>query len=477
MKHLKNLLLVLLMVPCLFACIKEDDEPNKPTVCKTEYPALKVNTFVKTAMTDIYLWSDKVDASIPFTKDTDPKEYFEQLRYKKKDKWSWITDDVVALQNSFAGKEKSFGYELAFGQFSGTENYFAIITYVYPNAPASDAGLKRGDLFVQLNGANITQKNYLDLIYGSSIEVTKGKLTESGIAPDTTVNLVSAELDLDPVLISKVIEQHGKKIGYLFYAQYIGTAKYLLSIDNALRKFQSAGVTDVVLDLRYNRGGALTAAKHLCSSLAPKNVVSNEDVLITFQWNKKYQEYFKDNNQQGNLEDHFDKNISLNLNLSKLYVLTGANTASASELTITALKPYMSEVVTIGATTHGKYCASITVTPDMYYKDELYYKSFKDWAIQPIVSKYANAKGVTDFEDGFEPTYQVKDNLLPALPLGDVQEPLLKKAIEVITGKPVVASKKQQLLPTFSYQIVDTRFSRFDKQKEVLHLDIKGDIK
>ncbi len=469
MKNYKQLLMLLLAASLLFSCSKKDNYVKPKPKPKSDSIA-DINKFIKTTMTDIYLWSDKVDANIDYKKEKDPKEYFQKLIYKEKDKWSWITDDVVALQNSFAGKEKSFGYSLTFGKFTGTNDYFAIIEYVYPETPAAKAGLKRGSLIVELDGKGINGNNYMDLLYGDNITITKGKLTGEGIVRDGKISMTSLELDLDPVLITKVIEQDGKKIGYLFYSQYIGTDKYIESMDNALQQFKDAGVTDVVLDLRYNGGGAVTAAKHLCSSLAPESVVNKEDILITYQWNEKYQNYFQEKEDFANLEDRFDKNVPVKLNLDKLYVLTGRGTASASELTITGLKPYMNEVVTIGGTTHGKYCASITVTPKNYYEDATDYKSFKNWAIQPIVTKYANASGVTDFEGGFEPVFAVKDELLPAIDLGNIQEPLLKKAIEAITGKPIVAKVKTAKVSVPDYEVVGRGFSRFDKQKEVLNL-------
>ncbi len=468
MRNYRLLLSVLLVTTLLFSCKKEDVKPDPQPQPEPVSENIKINQFIKTVMTDIYLWSDKVDTSIPITKDTDPQQYFNQLVYSKKDKWSWITDDVVALRNSFAGKEKSFGYSLAFGQFTGTENYFGIVQYVYPNTPAAQAGLKRGSLIVKLDGKDITQNNFRNLLFGDNITITLGKITEKGIAPDGEKTIFAKELDLDPVLITKVIEKDGKKIGYLFYAQYIH--QYNSSLDKALEDFKTAGVTDVVLDLRYNRGGAVTAAKHLCSLLAPENIVNNKDILITYRWNAKYQKIFEDQNSVGNLEEHFDANVPVKLNLNKLYVLTGRNTASASELTITALKPYMNEVITIGSTTHGKYCASITMTPKQYYKDETYYESFKNWALQPIVAKYANATGVTDFENGFAPTWGVKDELLPAIELGNIQEPLLKKAVELITGNAVTASTKSASIAVPDYKIIDSGFSRFDKQKTTLDL-------
>jgi C-terminal processing protease CtpA/Prc len=116
---------------------------------------------------------------------------------------------------------------------------------------------------------------------------------------------------------------------------------------------------------------------------------------------------------------------SVNLNLSRLVVLTSEGTASASEALINGLSPYM-EVITIGATTHGKYTGALPI----YDENSVINK----WLIYLVVNKIANADGNTDFINGFTPDYPVDDNFIT--PLGDVTEPLLAKAIEVITGNP-----------------------------------------
>jgi C-terminal processing protease CtpA/Prc len=169
------------------------------------------------------------------------------------------------------------------------------------------------------------------------------------------------------------------------------------------------------------------------------------------------------------LEILFDKTVPFKLGLEKVHFLTGAGTASASELTITGLRPHM-DVTTVGETTYGKYTASITLKPEDIYEDDNYYAEFDNWAVQPIVLRYANSVGVTDFEDGFIPTIEVEDELMPALPLGDINEPLFKAAIEDITGTEIVA-KKSAVKPAFDYQIIDRGFSKFDINKRELLFD------
>jgi C-terminal processing protease CtpA/Prc len=109
--------------------------------------------------------------------------------------------------------------------------------------------------------------------------------------------------------------------------------------------------------------------------------------------------------------------------MDRVYFLTTSGTASASELVIVGLDPYM-DVIKIGEPTYGKY-AGAWVMPDDAEK----------WAIIPIVSKYANANGYTDFVDGLPPDYEIDDDLIRAVPFGDTRDPMLAKAIELATGK------------------------------------------
>jgi C-terminal processing protease CtpA/Prc len=463
-----------ILAGCEEKVIPEEEEEEEE---QTEATALiqKINGFIKEAMTDVYLWYDKMPA-IDIRYETDPKTYFDKLLYSE-DRWSYITDDITAFEGSLQGVEKTYGYSLAFGRFvdatgSPTGNYFAIVEYVYPNTPASQAGFTRGDLIIKLNDANITANNYRELLSGTSISVTKGILTSQGISSGDTVALVAEELNLDPVLMYKTMEVEGHKIGYLVYLQYIASYN-TTSLNLALQYFKDNQITDLVLDLRYNPGGYTSAAQYLTSSIAPQSVVDNSSTLVTFQWNDKYQTYWISNNNQDQLGVNFDPTVPVKLDLGKVYILTGNGTASASELTICGLEPYM-DVVTVGDTTYGKYTASITIKPEDWYTNEADYSSFENWGLQPIVIRYANAEGVTSFKDGFAPDFLVGDELLPAFPLGDLTEPLLKKAVEDITGITLPVTKSAAL--PIEYVLVDRGFSKFDNQKRNLFIDKPEDL-
>lgn len=471
--------LPLLLISLLFlqGCEKkvipeEEEETEKPQASAL---AQQINGFIRDAMKDVYLWYDKMP-EIDIKYEFNSEDYFYKL-LDTEDRWSYITDDITAFEGSLQGVEKTYGYSLAFGMFvdgagAPTGNYFAIIEYVYPDTPASEAGFIRGDLIIRINEASITADNYRQLLSGDNVSVTKGTLTSQGIAPGATIPLVAAELHLDPVLMSKIIEREGRKIGYLVYLQYIPSYNST-SLNMALQNFKNNQITDMVLDLRYNGGGSTSAAQYLTSSIAPQNIVDNSSTLVTYQWNDKYQAYWITNDRPEQLGVKFDPTVPVKLGLSKVYVLTGNGTASASELTICGLEPYM-DVVMVGDTTYGKYTASITIKPEDWYTNESEYTAFKNWGLQPIVIRFANSVGVTSFKDGFAPDFYVRDALLPAVQLGELTEPLLKKAIEEITGVAIPVTKRAAL--PFEYIIVDRGSSQFDKQKRNLFIDIPPDI-
>jgi len=468
MNLIKRFSFLIILFSAVIVSCTDVPEPD-PAVEKAPSLTIAVNEFIQTVMNDVYLWYSEVpDIDIQY--EFDSKAYFDKLLYTD-DKWSWVTDDVVALENSFQGIETSYGWSLAFGQFvdqnsTPTGSLFALVEFVYPDTPAEKAGAKRGDMIYKMNGADITENNYMDLLNSSSITYTYGQYGATGITNEKTTSMTALELNLNPVQFTKIIEHGGHKIGYLFYAQFIGN--YNSSIDEALQYFKDNQVSDVVLDLRYNPGGTTVAAQHLCSSLAPLDVVNNEKKLVKFQWNDNYQSYWEGKNNQSQLGINFVSTVPVKMGLTKLYIITGQGTASASELTITGLKPYMN-VTTVGETTYGKYTASITLKPEDYYTSPSDYSGFDNWAVQPIILKYANSLGVTDFKDGFDADIPVEDDLFSTIPLGDEKEVMLKTAIEDITGVEVVAMKSAKVQRV--YNIFDRGFSKFDANKRELLID------
>ncbi|MDR2131144.1 MAG: hypothetical protein LBP56_08305 [Odoribacteraceae bacterium] len=410
------------------ACEKESNEEKK-----SKAERLHVNEFIAEVMDYYYLWNDRVPHIRPNAA-TDPRDYLNSLLYKD-DHWSYLTDDKERfLEEEITRTGESSGYDLSFGRF-GDRTIFAIVNYVYPGSPAAAAGIKRGDFILQLNKAALTDETYMELYNAGTHLLTLGKYEGGGqISATVTVTVTSVKMDQNPVLINKVVTEGTHKIGYLMYTGFVSNFKQQL-ID-ALTGFKEEQITDLVLDLRYNPGGEIDVATLLCSAIVPPAQMKRENILIKHQWNAQRQAEYENAEREnpeeykGYLSTCFEE-VSYNLGLSRVYVLTSRSSASASELLVVGLEAYM-DVIQIGDTTHGKYTAMVLISPTD--------KTIEKWMLLPVVYKFMNAKGKTDFKDGLSPLYLLPESL-PFSPLGDLDEPLLAKAIALITGQETEAAK------------------------------------
>lgn len=438
--------LVFLLTLNSISCKKDTLEPATTTsttgtnTTTTTSPNAAANGWVYDQLKEWYLWADlmpakdKTDLSLVTGIDGDSdtkKYYFYSLLndYPNTDRFSWIRENIVDLTNSLSGVSTSFGFSRTAVYLDNTQTNVAFfISNVILNSPAEKAGLKRGDIVLTINGTQINGTNYATLIANNeTVTFGLGEYKNNAyVLSGKTLTATKAVVQNDPVQFWKVITKGNKKIGYLVYTQFL--ADYDTKLKSVFGEFKAAGVNELVLDLRTNGGGSVASADIL-SSLIVKNLNTN-NITHSDQWNanitKKYPTVAnptKFSNQANNLGT-----------LNRLFVLSSTGTASASELIINSLRPYM-DVIIIGEHTYGKNVASITL------KDESNPVRFK-YGMQPIVLKTVNSKGESNYgtKDGFAPDYLVKDNIYPYLPWGDESETLFKKALEVITGVPAEAS-------------------------------------
>ena len=395
-----------------------DDDPVIPN------ETLVVNDWIKENMDLYYFWNDKIPTGIDNNKEPDSEAYFYKLVYKEKDKWSRITSDYKALEAELNGEPVTMGFNPSFF-LVGNNKIVIAVGYVYPGSPAADAGLKRGDIILTIDNTPLDTTNYYDLYSGPGYSVQLGRLEGNTLVPTgQSLTMTARVTNTNPAIFNKVLDIEGHKIGYLVYVEFItGENDALLTeLDNIFNEFKSDGVSDLIVDFRYNPGGEVSAAIHLASVIAPVTVTNKKDILISLKYNQGLESYLRTNNLSNYLAYKFES-TSANLDMDRVYFLTTSGTASASELVIVGLEPYM-DVIKIGEPTYGKY-AGAWVMPDDNEK----------WAILPIVSKFSNASGYTDFVDGLLPDYEIDDDLIRAVPFGDTRDPMLAKAIELATGK------------------------------------------
>lgn len=209
-------------------------------------------------------------------------------------------------------------------------------------------------------------------------------------------------------------------------------ADFDLQLNTAFGDFKTQGITDLVLDLRYNSGGSVRTATYLASMITGQHTGK---VFAKQQWNSKINAYFEKEDPNG-LRNFFTDKIGStpinSVNMSKVYILTTKSSASASELIINGLKPHVN-VVQIGDVTTGKNVGSVTLydSPDLGPNNK---NPKHKYAMQPIVLKIVNSEGFGDYFNGLTPTHELKETISTFGVLGNENEPLLKLAIAKITG-------------------------------------------
>ncbi len=429
-KFLKYPLLVIcfISVVALNAC---DDDPSPPN--ENEY----VNNWISENMQLWYYWEDQLPESPDKT--LAPDDFFESL-LANEDRFSWIQEDYEELLNSLQGINKEAGFEFTlYRESEGSSNLFGQILYVKPFSPASAAGLQRGDIFARIDGQQLTVNNYEEIL-GSLDETYTLTYKELDIESETfsaekTVSLTPVQYTEDPNFYYDIIIQGERKIGYFVYNFFAsGTDadndQYDTQVTSTFAYFQNEAITDLILDLRFNSGGSETSATNLASLIAPN--VNNTKVFFWREYNDQIEQEILNDPNLGSafLNSKFlnkTQNIGSQLTNSRVYILTSSRTASASELIINGLKPYM-DVFLIGEKTYGKNVGSISLYEENDPKNT--------WGMQPIVVKAFNSQNQSDYSNGFTPDVENLDNSIYLFPIGDTRESMLADAIEEITGAP-----------------------------------------
>jgi len=417
MTKLFKISLWLIIAAFIFSsCENEDDET---IIFQDEVTTLTINNFIKENMEVYYLWNQQMP-NLNVKDYTDPKKYFDDLLYTTIDRWSFITDDVDWLENYFAGIQKSFGYELDLHYIkSGSNKVRGDVQFVEHNSPAERAGIKRGDIIVKVNGEWLDDQNYVDVLYGKVITVSIGNIVNDVAVETNTFNLSAEELHINPIHTVKTFDVDGTKVGYLAYTSFIDD--YNTQLEETIANFKAEGITELILDLRYNGGGAISSAQLMAEMIGPASLP--DKVFIRTAYNSVITDYLEQEypNDPTQFEDYFNANDN-NLNLSRLYVLTTEGTASASEMVIYSLMPYM-DVVIVGQQTHGKYYGSVTL------KDE---NKKHTWAIQPIIMRAENSNNSINYAIGMPPNIVVQDSY--AEPIGSTEDVMVKAVINSIQG-------------------------------------------
>jgi C-terminal processing protease CtpA/Prc len=434
----QSLLSTLILTLSIAVSSCDDDDALNPGIVNENNA--HVNEWILEKMDFWYLWSNELPGALD--KNQAPDHFFQSL-LSDDDRFSWIQENYQDLLNSLQGISKEAGFEYVLYKEDDSDNVLAQILYLKPLSPAESAGLKRGDAVTHVNGQQLTTSNYQSVL--ASLASNNYSITYKPLLIDTetfdeakTVSLTTVVYTENPNYFSKVIEIEGKKIGYYVYNFFASgtddqTGIYDVEMDNIFAGFKSKGITDLILDLRFNSGGSEVSANNLASLIAPE---PGDKLFFRREYNTKVEnEILADPGAGASfLQSKLSakaENIGSQLS-GRVYILTGSRTASASELIINGLNPYM-DVFLIGDVTYGKNVGSISL-----YDEE---DPRNTWGMQPIVVKVYNSLNQSDYSSGFVPDIANKDNNLFIYPLGDTREELLSEALEQITGSPVSGRK------------------------------------
>ncbi|EOR93655.1 Carboxyl-terminal protease [Arcticibacter svalbardensis MN12-7] len=370
-------------------------------------------------------------------------------------KYSFIsnTDDDNPI--AFVGNAQSSvdlegnGYDLGIDiTLDGTaKNYTPYVTAVAHNSPAEKAGIKRGDKITSINGTAVGSNFYgseEDLLNNTFFNNTVSPATLKGTTRDGTalnVTLNVSSYKSTPIICDTVYTAGAKKIGYLAYSAFTTPTNSESALAEVFTNFATAGVTDLIIDLRYNGGGYVSTAQYLANLIAPSSI--NGSVMFTEHYNTMMQEKkatilknlpYRDDNDKiqysnGRMKTYYDdidytvagnttlfaKKGSLS-NIRNVVFIVTSSTASASELVINSLKPYMN-VQLVGEQSYGKPVGFFPIKIDKY---DVYLSMFES----------RNKEDKADYYAGFTPDALAKDNY--SYLLGDKNENSINAAYQYL---------------------------------------------
>ncbi len=381
------------------------------------------NRQVHEALLKDYLWYREVPEEVNYADFDSPAELLDFLRNDPPDRFSYITDaeEYKALFND--GQYAGFGFS-----FEISADDELLVRFVYENSPAWLAGMRRGDEILMVNGetaADLIAANDWDTAFGDSDVGVVGELRlKKPDGSEVDIVMAKAVIDINTVLHAEVIDTAVARIGYLVFNGFLDTSYGELQA--VFAGFKSAGVSKVILDLRYNGGGAVWVADALASWLYGNN---NREVFTELRFNDLNSEL----NYSYNL-------VPLNegIVIDELIVITTASTCSASEMLINGLKPFL-RVRTVGSATCGK---PVGMSPEEICDKMLVAVNFAAY----------NANGEGDYFDGLAADCPATDNV--RIPFGDAADPMLSEAL-YLSANNRCSSAQRGLAPVPSRSPVD----------------------
>jgi len=422
-----QLLSIIFLSFFLFSCKKDIKQELTSNISPTPPPnplpvgtSSQVNDVAFQKTQDYYLWNTQLPATLNTSSYTDPIGVMTAIRQYSiepgfatpVDKWSFAMKKTEWNQYS-GGMSSVSSSTSAAGDFGITVFFRAEgdlrVRLTEPNSPGGTLGIKRGWRITKINGStNITTSNsqyIIDNIYKAvSADVTFTK-------PDGTsidVNLQAAHYADKPVYLDTVYNSANGNIGYLVYNSFLGNIDQTAAeYARVFNKFASAAITNLIVDLRYNGGGYVNLQEQLANYL----------ITSQAQGSVMMKQIYNSNHSNENSTVLFNKSGSLQL--TKIYFIVSRGTASASELLINNLKPYMDVRLIGNSNTHGKPVGFFPIEDG-------------EWYVFPVSFKTVNKNGEGNYYAGFTPNAIVADGL--DKDWGDINENSLASALRNISS-------------------------------------------
>lgn len=466
---MKKIVLPILFFAVAFSSCKKDKKDSELDLLKDKlyeyaqevylwYDALPAadsfNPRRFTGSTDVAALQAEVDAlsQIKINSSTG-KAYEYDPSYPGTAKYSYIDQGEAAT--SIGGTGGDFGFALRYNALNDLR-----IRYVYPGSSAATQNLARGYKVLTINDQPVTlttNSNSDPAITRINQALNSNSIKLNVQRPDGTtftVTVTKGSYTINPVIkYSTIITATGKRVGYFAFSRFTVLDNARAKIDEAFTKFAADNISELVVDLRYNGGGAVETSQYLANYMVPSG--KNGTVMFTEQYNNKLQSgnypllskaYTIKAGQFSEANNTFKFSKQGTLNLNQVFFLVTENTASASELLINNLKPVMPNgVKIIGETTYGKPVGFFGIELNDDY--DLYLAEFES----------RNAEGKADFYQGMIPGsnfagYEADDDLTKDF--GDPAENLLARALNYVEkGTYNIPERKVQSLNTTEQKI------------------------
>jgi carboxyl-terminal processing protease len=398
MKTLAKIVIVFGIVLFVFQSCEKDDSHHGISAADSVYYA------VDEIMHYWYLWNDSVP-DVEYLSYNSPQDLMNDLVVSL-DRWSFVDKESTVSSLFEEGEDFGFGFFLGWDSQSPLPTTNLRVIFAYNNTDAFEAGIRRGCIIKEIDDKPVMELSQSDFdnFFDGNDRTMKFKFIDNNSVEHTTT-LSKKKYNMNAVFYANTYNVSGKTAGYMVYQSFLGYSK--IELEETIDFFKDAGITELIIDLRYNGGGYVSLAEEMANIIIPSSVVGET------YFTKKY------NKDRSNENDTIVKfqSVSRNLNLDRVFFITNQYSASASELVINGLDPHMN-VVTIGNTTYGK-----PVGMDGFL--------FQDWLIYPVTAQSFNSEGFGNYFDGLTPDKQVDDKYKNDW--GDETEPALSQAFYYIS--------------------------------------------